>query len=194
MRVRRYWCDQDSQRLEDFLLQISLYGYPVGSRPSISVACQQALNSISSNNLSVPSITRASLRLLLRRQHHLVHAPITVTLDRYSHLIPSMGRHFADGTDGPFGERLLLPYCCQSPRQRNRGFSFLWDLQEKQRADERTRTAYPCSLRVIHQALLGVAAACKSSIFKQVSLLRVAQCCTVLRSRWYQSGIKRAPV
>jgi hypothetical protein len=57
------------------------------------------------------------------------------------------------------------------------------------RADERTRTAYPCSLRVIHQALQGVAQMCKSRISKQLSLLRVALCCTVLRSRWCQSGV-----
>ena len=61
---------------------------------------------------------------------------------------------------------------------------FLLDLQEKQRADERTRTAYPCSLRVITQALQGVAQLCKSPIPKRLSLLGVAVCCTVLRSRW----------
>src|SRR5687767_1623650 len=57
------------------------------------------------------------------------------------------------------------------------------------RADERTRTAYPCSLRVIHQALQGCARDCKCPINRRLSLLRVAECCTVLRSRWYQSGI-----
>ncbi len=46
-----------------------------------------------------------------------------------------------------------------------------------------------CSLRVIHQALQGFAQECKSRISRRLSLLRVAQCCTVLRSRWYQSGI-----
>src|SRR5215211_9302867 len=40
-------------------------------------------------------------------------------------------------------------------------FSFLRDLQENQRADERTRTAYPCSLRVCGQWLLDVARVCK---------------------------------
>jgi hypothetical protein len=33
----------------------------------------------------------------------------------------------------------------------------------------------------------------QSRISKGLSLLRVAACCTVLRSRWYQSGIKFAP-
>src|SRR5918993_3111985 len=59
------------------------------------------------------------------------------------------------------------------------------------RADERTRTADLLQLRVIHQALQGYARGCKCRIFRRLSLLRVAACCTVLRSRWYQSGIKR---
>src|SRR5215213_11671183 len=48
-----------------------------------------------------------------------------------------------------------------------------------------------CSLRVITQALQGCAQACKSPIPKRLSLLGVAACCTVLHSRWYQSGINR---
>jgi hypothetical protein len=60
---------------------------------------------------------------------------------------------------------------------------------ERSRADERTRTAYPCSLRVISQALQGVAQACKCRIYRRLSLLWVAVCCTVLRSRWCQSGV-----
>jgi hypothetical protein len=58
-----------------------------------------------------------------------------------------------------------------------------------QRADELTRTAYPCSLRAIHQALQRFARACKFRISKRFYRLRFAGCCTVLRSRWYQSGI-----
>jgi hypothetical protein len=37
--------------------------------------------------------------------------------------------------------------------------------------------------------LQGCAGDCKSRISRRLSLLRVAACCTVLRSRWYQSGI-----
>src|ERR687898_608411 len=69
------------------------------------------------------------------------------------------------------------------------GISFLRVLQENQRADERTRTADLISLRVITQALQGIAGGCKCRIFRGVSFLRLAQCCTVLRSRWYQIGI-----
>jgi hypothetical protein len=60
---------------------------------------------------------------------------------------------------------------------------------EKRGADERTRTADLISLRVCGQGLQGFAEACNSRISKRFSLLRVAECCTVLRSRWYQSGI-----
>ena len=47
-----------------------------------------------------------------------------------------------------------------------------------------------CLLRVITQVLQGCAEGCKSRISRRLSLLWVAACCTVLRSRWYQSGIR----
>jgi hypothetical protein len=37
--------------------------------------------------------------------------------------------------------KLLLPYCCHSPDTTTGGSQFLWILQAKKRADERTRTA-----------------------------------------------------
>ena len=43
---------------------------------------------------------------------------------------------------------------------------------------------------MITQALQRCAGDCKCRIFKRVSLLRVAACCTVLRSQWYQIGIR----
>src|SRR5215213_9520003 len=64
-------------------------------------------------------------------------------------------------------------------------------LSQLERADERTRTAYPCSLRVIGHVLQGCAGGCRTRISKPFSLLCLALCCTVLRSRWYQSGINR---
>ena len=70
-------------------------------------------------------------------------------------------------------------------------FSFLQDLQAKKRADERTRTADLISLRVIGHVLHGCAGSCKSRIFRGVSFLRVALCCTALRSQWCQSGVNR---
>jgi hypothetical protein len=62
------------------------------------------------------------------------------------------------------------------------------------RADERTRTADLLQVRVISQALQGLARGCKYGISKPVSFLRLTACCTVLRSRWYQCGIKRLPL
>ena len=47
-----------------------------------------------------------------------------------------------------------------------------------------------CSLRVIHHVLQGLAWGCKSRIFRALCLPCLAAWCTVLRSRWYQSGIK----
>jgi hypothetical protein len=47
-----------------------------------------------------------------------------------------------------------------------------------------------CSLRVIYQALQGHAEVCKSRIPKLFSFLCLALCCTVLRARWCQSGVK----
>jgi hypothetical protein len=45
--------------------------------------------------------------------------------------------------------------------------------------------------RVLGQALQGCAGDCKSRIFRGVFFPCLAACCTVLRSRWCQSGIKR---
>src|SRR5215212_6583881 len=87
---------------------------------------------------------------------------------------------------------LLLPGADTSTR----GFFCEEDavLVWSQRADERTRTADLISLRVIHQALQEGAQGCKSRIPKRLSLLRVAACCTVMRSRWCQSGVNRSPM
>jgi hypothetical protein len=64
--------------------------------------------------------------------------------------------------------------------------AYLW---AKKRADEQTRTADLISLRVIGHTLQGCAEVCKLRISKGLSLLRLALCCTVLRSRWCQSGV-----
>src|SRR3712207_7735813 len=59
-------------------------------------------------------------------------------------------------------------------------------------ADQRTRTADLSSLRVIHQALQEFAQVCKYPISKPVSFPWLALGCTVLRSRWCQSGVRRS--
>jgi hypothetical protein len=59
--------------------------------------------------------------------------------------------------------------------------------RESRRADS---NRWPSILRVIGRALQRFAQECKSCISKRLSLLQVAERCTVLRSRWCQSGIK----
>jgi hypothetical protein len=40
------------------------------------------------------------------------------------------------------------------------------------------------------QALQGFARACRCRLSRRFSFLRLAACCTVLRSRWWQSGVR----
>src|SRR5829696_6419214 len=47
-----------------------------------------------------------------------------------------------------------------------------------------------CSLRVRKRVLPGCAQSCKPRISEPVSFLCFAPSCTVLRSRWYQNGMK----
>ena len=51
-------------------------------------------------------------------QHLLGNASITMSLDRYSHWIPSMGRYTAEGMDGVLSYSLLLT----KPATRTSGF------------------------------------------------------------------------
>jgi hypothetical protein len=60
-------------------------------------------------------------------------------------------------------------------------------IRESRRADSNRLPLL--QLRVITQALQGFSRDCKCRIFRGVSFLCLAACCTVLRSRWYQSGI-----
>jgi hypothetical protein len=66
-------------------------------------------------------------------------------------------------------------------------------LQEQYRDISREPTSglepLTCSLRVIGHTLQGFAGGCKCRMFRGVSFPCLAECCTVLRSRWYQSGI-----
>src|SRR5215203_6367282 len=85
---------------------------------------------------------------------------------------------------------------CQKSRGLTQKNSFYQEfspyLSGLERADERTRTANLIALRVITQALQECAEACKCRLVRGVSFPCLAQCCTVLRSRWYQSGINIA--
>ena len=77
-----------------------------------------------------------------------------------------------------------LVYCLRTadkgPATSLEDYLFLWDLQAKSRADERTRTADLTSLRVIGHVLQGCAGDCKCRIFKRFpfsGLLSVAPYC-----------------
>ena len=89
------------------------------------------------------------------------------------------------GSRRPSMERPARRSQRSSPRRADEGRT----QSRMRRADERTRTAYPCSLRVITQALQGCAGVCNCRISKPLSFLCLAVCCTVLRSRWCQSGV-----
>jgi hypothetical protein len=71
---------------------------------------------------------------------------------------------------------LQIRFSCKSPT--------------KPRVDERTRTADLSSLHVNITELQGFARTCKAGIFRRLSFLRLALCCTVLRSRWCQSCVR----
>jgi hypothetical protein len=64
-------------------------------------------------------------------------------------------------------------------------------LLESRRADSNRLPLL--QLRVIIHALQGFAHSCNSRISKGFSFLWLALCCTVLRSLWYQGGIKGLP-
>src|SRR5918998_6648479 len=72
-----------------------------------------------------------------------------------------------------------------------RQLSRAWQLGVERPRREPTSGLEPLShsLRVITQALQGCAGGCKCRIFRGVSFPCLAACCTVLRCRWYQSGI-----
>ena len=88
----------------------------------------------------------------------------------------------------------MLPYCCQDPSSMIVGSTLFIGFARKTESRRADSTAFLLQLRVIHQRLQGVAEACKSRISRRVSILWFAACCTVLRSRWYQSGVKSTRV
>jgi hypothetical protein len=90
----------------------------------------------------------------------------------------------ADGMDTALGSDLLLPYCCQDPSSMSVGSSLFIDFAGKIKSRRAETNRLPLlQTRVIGQALQGVAQECKSRISKLVSILRLAACCTVVRSQ-----------
>src|SRR5215208_2974708 len=68
-------------------------------------------------------------------------------------------------------------------------FSFLRDLQENQRADERTRTAYPCSLRVRFKEFAGVHCGSQTRINKEISHRTHAAELSRISLHWCTTGV-----
>ena len=68
----------------------------------------------------------------------------------------------------------------------------VFNLSKPNREPTRGLEPLTCSLRVIGSGVAGVCRELQLPHFRGVSFLCLAACCTVLRSRWYQSGIKFA--
>jgi hypothetical protein len=113
-------------------------------------------------------------------QHLIGHTSIQLTLDRYSTGYPRWEGMLPRAWTRSWDRVYCCPTAAKSLVFALRVLGFLQDLQEKQRADERTRTAYPCSLRVCGQRLLSVAGVCKSRIYKGYSVPSIAHDCRVL--------------
>jgi hypothetical protein len=120
---------------------------------------------------------------LLHSQHRRLEARCVVTLEALGTIpgqgdrcrVAKRGLQESCGKLAPRGVFELRNFTCKS-RQNKELTSGLEPLS--------------CSLGVIIQALQGNAEDCKSRISKPVSFLCFAQRCTVLRSRWCQSGIR----
>src|SRR5215213_6456501 len=119
------------------------------------------------------------------------HSSVVQAMDAYFHLLDGtqgtpwagLSRPSADGLQYGCGKARLdysaLPHVLPAKQP------FL----ESRRADSNRLPLL--QLRVITQALQGCAGSCRTRISKPISLPSLAGRCTVLRSRWYQSGIKR---
>jgi hypothetical protein len=101
-------------------------------------------------------------------------------------VVPCNHLYIVDAREETFGKSTADK---EPPTPTPVAFRFYWFCRQKesQRAD--LRTADLLQLRVIIHALQGLARVCRSRISKPFSFLCLAACCTVLRSRWYQSGI-----
>jgi integrase len=86
------------------------YSVPSGTRARLPQPLDFALQAGRSTLIRWHDLRHTCAILLLERgvhpklvQHLLRHASITMTLDRYSHRIPSMGKYAAEGMDEALG-------------------------------------------------------------------------------------------
>jgi integrase len=85
-------------------------GSPLNAQNMINRHFKPLLKDAGLPNIRLHDLRHTCATLLLGRdvnpklvQHLLGNASITMTLDRYSHWIPSMGSHAADGMDEALG-------------------------------------------------------------------------------------------
>jgi hypothetical protein len=105
--------------------------------------------------------------------HHLGHASITMTLDRYSRWIPSMRRHAAKSLDEALAKSLLL---AKPPTPTSRALRFC-GVCRKNREPTSGLEPLSCSLRVCGQWLLSVAGVCISRITTRFFVPSIAYYC-----------------
>jgi hypothetical protein len=128
----------------------------------------------------------ATLRLAQPR-HHILLRSSSLLRPRQHLLEPGawVRTFLLENRFGEFTAALLLPILRCSCRR----FSDFYGICRENKEPTSGLEPLTCSLRVIGHVLQGCAGACNTRIDKRRSLLLLAVSCTVLRSRWYQSGI-----
>jgi hypothetical protein len=119
------------------------------------------------------------------------HVLFVILLEWDTH---TFGATYLASPDTPASPLRGSEWCQKGFSSRRQGIMALTIYLQNSTFSEPTSGLEPltCSLRVMHHALQGFAQACKFRISKLFSLLRLAVRCTVLRSRWCQSGVRSA--
>ena len=99
-----------AQWTDNGLVFTTTIGTPLEAQKIVNRHFKPLLRRTGLPNIRWHDLRHTCSTLLLRRgvhpkmvQHLMGHASIQLTLDRYSHWIPSMGRHAADGMDEVLG-------------------------------------------------------------------------------------------
>jgi integrase len=99
-----------AQWTDNGLVFTTTIGTPLEAQKIVNRHFKPLLRRAGLPNIRWHDLRHTCSTLLLRRgvhpkmvQHLMGHASIQLTLDRYSHWIPSMGRHAADGMDEVLG-------------------------------------------------------------------------------------------
>jgi len=104
LRVGAQWADNG------VLIFTTTIGTPLDAQNIVNRHFKPLLRRVGLSEIRWHDLRHTCATLLLGRglhqklvQHLLGHASITMTLDRYSHWLPSMGRHAAEGMDEALG-------------------------------------------------------------------------------------------